>query len=182
MIDADWSDLTEIQRTCAVTLVAFLAPARKFSMHEATEASFPEPITYPTVIYLHGCSGVWEDTYRRIDFLGENGFVLIVPLGFTRKKYPQSCETGNHREGMYSFDAGTAIQNGEESGLDCREKCLSDGVQPGKHYDGNVATGRSDVCGQCSCRRRLGMPSRWGRVPRSQRAGRRTFSDAGRRT
>lgn len=110
MIDADWSDLTEIQRTCAVTLVAFLAPARKFSMHEATEASFPEPITYPTVIYLHGCSGVWEDTYRRIDFLGENGFVLIVPLGFTRKKYPQSCETGNHREGMYSFDACTAIQ------------------------------------------------------------------------
>jgi hypothetical protein len=58
IIDADLSDLTEMQRTWAVMLVAFLAPARKFSMHEATEASFPEPATYLTVIYLHGCSGV----------------------------------------------------------------------------------------------------------------------------
>lgn len=60
MIDADWSDLTEMQRTWDVTLVAFLRPARKLSMHEATEASFSEQTTYPTVIYLHGCSGVWK--------------------------------------------------------------------------------------------------------------------------
>jgi dienelactone hydrolase len=124
MDEADWSDSAEMQRTWDAALVRIPGTEtqiRKFSMHERTETTTPEQATYPTVIYLHGCSGVWQGTYRRIDFLAEHGFAVIAPLSFARKKYPQSCDTRTHRGGLYrptlrmrQFDAGFAIQNAKK--------------------------------------------------------------------
>jgi dienelactone hydrolase len=121
MVEADWSDPAEMQRTWDAALVRIPGidtKIRKFSMHELTETSFPKQTKYPTVIYLHGCSGVWQGTYRRIDFLATNGFAVIAPLSFARKKYPQSCDTRTYRGGLYRptlkmrlFDAGFAIRN-----------------------------------------------------------------------
>ena len=34
--------------------------------------------TYPTVIYLHGCSGVWKGTYTRINILAKHGYAVIA--------------------------------------------------------------------------------------------------------
>lgn len=72
----------------------------------------------PTVIFLHGCSGIWTGTYLRIDFLAANGYAVIAPPSMARKKYPKSCQPENYRGGFYrytlkmrQFDAGYAIEN-----------------------------------------------------------------------
>ncbi len=151
MVEADWSDVAEMKRTWDAALVRVSdadGQVRKFSMDEVTEGSFPEQTKHPTVIYLHGCSGVWPGTYRRIDFLAENGFAVIAPLSFARKKYPQSCDTKNHRGGMYrptlkmrQFDAGFAIENAKNlSWVDAKNVFLMGLSQGGI----TTATFRSD--------------------------------------
>lgn len=120
MSESDWSDPAEMQRTWNAALVRIPGGRDgvvKSPMHALDGAQTPKGKRYPTVIYLHGCSGVWAGTYRRIDFLAHSGFAVIAPVSFARQKYPQSCNTGKHQGGMYrptlkmrQFDAGHAIK------------------------------------------------------------------------
>lgn len=124
MDSSDWSDPAEMKRTWDAALVRIPGTGTqmlKSSMRELTGTSFPAQIKYPTVIYLHGCSGVWQGTYRRINFLATNGFAVIAPLSFARQKYPQSCDMKTLRGGMYrptlkmrQFDAGFAIRHAKQ--------------------------------------------------------------------
>ena len=86
------------------------------NMATALRATRPPAGPWPTVIYLHGCDGLWDATHTRIDFLASHGYAVIAPLSFARKKYPQSCDTGHYRGGLYRLtlamrhhDAGYAI-------------------------------------------------------------------------
>ena len=47
---------------------------------------------FKTIIYLHGCSGLWKGTALRLDFFAKNGYAVIAPPSMARKKYPQSCD------------------------------------------------------------------------------------------
>jgi hypothetical protein len=120
MSEADWSDPAELQRTWNAALVRIPLGSSKIlksHMHQLNDSEIPPEKKFPTVIYLHGCSGVWEGTYKRIDFLASNGFAVIAPISFARKKYPKSCDTQKHTGGLYrptlrmrQNDASYAIQ------------------------------------------------------------------------
>ena len=76
---------------------------------------------YPTIIYMHGCAGVWSGTLRRVTFLANNGYLVIAPASFARKKYPRSCNTKTHKGGLYrptlrmrQMDAGYAIETAKK--------------------------------------------------------------------
>lgn len=104
MSKSDWSDPAELQRTWDAALVRIPLGSSKFvetSMAKLDGVSNLPKKKFPTVIYLHGCSGIWKGTYRRIDFLAKNEFAVIAPASFARKKYPQSCDPAKHKGGMY---------------------------------------------------------------------------------
>lgn len=120
MVEADWSDPVELERTWKAALVRIpVGPSEivKSDMDHLDASQIPKRTTFPTVIYLHGCSGVWKGTYERIDLLARHGFAVVAPISFARKKYPRSCDTQNHRGGLYrptlkmrQNDAGYAIK------------------------------------------------------------------------
>tara|TARA_R110002049_G_scaffold252264_2_gene427301 strand:+ start:38953 stop:39813 length:861 start_codon:yes stop_codon:yes gene_type:complete len=116
---SDWSDLNEIKRTWDSALVRIPKSNGYYSSHimsHLTQQPDANLKTFPTVIYLHGCAGVWEGTYTRINFLARSGFAVIAPVSFARAKYPQSCDPASAKGGMYrgtlsmrQNDAGYAI-------------------------------------------------------------------------
>ena len=120
----DWSDPAEIRRTWDQAIVCIPDKGRgvyETTMSELDAAKIPDGGKFPTVIYLHGCAGVWIGTYDRIDFLARNGFAVIAPVSFARKKYPRSCDVRRHRGGLYrgtlamrQYDAGHAIEKAKE--------------------------------------------------------------------
>ena len=76
---------------------------------------------FKTIIYLHGCSGIWKGTAQRIDLFSRNGYAVIAPASMARKKYPQSCEPIKHVGGMYrdtlkmrQADAKNAVLNAKK--------------------------------------------------------------------
>ena len=115
----DWSDPTEMERAWQAALVRIPNGKGKYirtKMNKLNEKKLKTIQGYPTVIYLHGCAGVWEGTYTRINFLARNGFAVIAPVSFARKKYPKSCDPQQHVGGYYrgtlkirQNDAGYAI-------------------------------------------------------------------------
>lgn len=124
MNKTDWSDPAEIKRTWDAALVRIPNGPNgilKTTMQKLSKMKVPRRKKFPTIIYLHGCSGVWKGTFARIDFLANNGFAVIAPLSFARKKYPQSCDTNTHKGGMYrptiimrQNDAGYAISQAKK--------------------------------------------------------------------
>ena len=73
---------------------------------------------FKTIIYLHGCSGLWKGTALRLDFFAKNGYAVIAPASMARKKYPQSCDPDIKRGGLYrdilkirQIDALNAVLN-----------------------------------------------------------------------
>ena len=71
---------------------------------------------FPTVIFLHGCYGIHSGSHHRLKFLADNGFLVIAPVSFARKKYPKSCDIYTLEGGLYrgtinirQFDAKYAI-------------------------------------------------------------------------
>ncbi|MBT7542984.1 MAG: hypothetical protein HN613_02885 [Gammaproteobacteria bacterium] len=76
---------------------------------------------YKTIIYLHGCSGIWKGTHQRIELFAEHGYAVIAPPSMARNKYPQSCDPINHVGGMYrntlkirQIDAKNAVLNAKK--------------------------------------------------------------------
>ncbi|MCZ6566572.1 MAG: dienelactone hydrolase family protein [Gammaproteobacteria bacterium] len=120
MSSKDWEDPVEMERVWQAALVRIPNGEGKY-LSSTIEALHRQEITitttYPTVIYLHGCSGVWKGTYTRINILAKHGYAVIAPVSFARKKYPQSCDPATHQANMYrgtlrmcQYDAGYAIE------------------------------------------------------------------------
>ena len=120
MRPADWSDPAEMRRAWDAAIVR--VPDRdgksvEASVSELETGRFRFARKQPAVVYLHGCSGFWPGTHRRVKFLADAGFVVIAPASLARKKYPQSCDVDDYQAGMYrptlkmrQADAGYAIE------------------------------------------------------------------------
>ena len=116
---SDWSDPEEMERAWQAALVRIPEPGGGTVSTTVAMLDQDAPSAqgrWPTVIYLHGCSGIWPGTLTRINFLARNGYAVIAPASFARRKYPRSCRTDTHEGGLYrpvlgmrQHDAGHAI-------------------------------------------------------------------------
>ena len=120
MKPSDWNDPAELERVWQAALVRIPKPDGGFIATTVTELhahDLEESGKFPTVIYLHGCYGLWSGTYTRIDFLASNGYAVIAPPSMARKKYSKSCEPVQIQGGFYrgvlkirQADAGYVIE------------------------------------------------------------------------
>ena len=119
MLKSDWTDENELQRTWNAALVRIPKGNGSYTsttMEKLLRDGKEYLQSYPTVIYMHGCSGIWDGTYTRINLLASFGFAVIAPASFARKKYPKSCDPYTQQGGFYygtlmmrQNDAGYAI-------------------------------------------------------------------------
>ena len=119
MRGSDWSDPAEMERAWQAALVRIPKPDGGYvgtTVANLQQDGGTPPGVWPTVIYMHGCSGFWPGTLTRINFLARNGYAVIAPASFARAKYPRSCRTDTHEGGLYrpilrirQHDAGHAI-------------------------------------------------------------------------
>ena len=123
MSSTDWSSSDELHRTWQAALVRIPKLHKVYAgqISDLPLEALPVKEKLPTVIYLHGCSGVWWGTYIRLDFFAENGFAVIAPASFARTKYPKSCDPATKRAGLYretlkmrQYDALNAIKNAKQ--------------------------------------------------------------------
>ena len=120
MRSEDWNDPVELERVWQAALVRIPDPKHGYietTVEELHTLSFAHGKKFPTVVFLHGCSGIGKGTHTRINFLAANGYAVIAPPSMAREKYPQSCDRENLRSGLYrdtlkmrQFDAGYAIE------------------------------------------------------------------------
>lgn len=103
MRKSDWFDEKEIQRTWDAALVTIPQAEGKYLSSVMSEVDNKQHVrkAYPTIIYLHGCSGVWKGTYTHLDYFAQSGFAVIAPVSFARNKYPQSCDAHTGKGGLY---------------------------------------------------------------------------------
>lgn len=124
MSSKDWDNPQELERVWQASFVRIpAADGRIIKTTVSILDSHPldEVKKHPTIIYLHGCSGFWAGTIRRLDFLAENGFAVIAPPSFAREKYTQSCDITKHAGGLYrdtikirQNDAGNTIEKAKQ--------------------------------------------------------------------
>lgn len=101
---SDWSDPEEMERTWQAALVRVPKPGGGYvatTVAELRDGAVSPLGVWPTVVYMHGCSGFWSGTRTRINFLAGNGYAVVAPASFARLKYPRSCRTETHRGGLY---------------------------------------------------------------------------------
>jgi dienelactone hydrolase len=121
----DWVDPAEMERTWQAALVRI--PTGKEIIATRLAELDPTPLPagkrLPTVVYLHGCTGIWPGTYARIDFLAKSGFAVIAPVSLARIRYPKSCDPVQKAGGFYratlrmrQADAGHAIVKAKQLG------------------------------------------------------------------
>ena len=104
MRPSDWTDPREMHRTYVAAIVMVPRGNGRSRQIKAGSLAKWKPRSggkLPAVIYMHGCSGIWPGTKRRVEFMADLGFVVIAPASFARKKYPQSCNPDTHQGGMY---------------------------------------------------------------------------------
>lgn len=123
MSAVDWSSPDELHRTWQAALVRIPKHRQVYAgqISDLPMEALPVKEKLPTVIYLHGCSGIWWGTYIRLEFFAENGFAVIAPASFARAKYPKSCDPATKRAGLYretlkmrQYDALNAIRNAKQ--------------------------------------------------------------------
>ena len=123
MSAADWSSPDELDRTWQASLVRIPNKHKVFAgqISDLPYEALLDKRKLPTVIYLHGCSGIWWGTHIRLDFFADNGFAVIAPASFARSKYPKSCDPATKRAGLYretlkmrQYDALNAIKNAKQ--------------------------------------------------------------------
>jgi len=123
MSAVDWSSPDELHRTWQAALVRIPKHRQVYAgqINDLPMEALPVKEKLPTVIYLHGCSGIWWGTYIRLEFFAENGFAVIAPASFARAKYPKSCDPATKRAGLYretlkmrQYDALNAIRNAKQ--------------------------------------------------------------------
>lgn len=103
MLVNDWSDQSELDRVWQASIVMIPLAAGRYleSTISSIDSGAFQLNRYPTIILLHGCGGVWEGTYNRMEIFAYNGFAVITPVSFARKKYPKSCDIPNKEAGLY---------------------------------------------------------------------------------
>jgi len=116
MTSLEASDPNEIARTWAAAFVQI--PDGNGGSYTSTIADMQAELAtadyrYPTVIYLHGCSGVWSGTRERLRFYADSGYLVIAPASFARLKYPKSCDVATNTGGLYR---GTLIMRQKDAG------------------------------------------------------------------
>lgn len=119
MRPADWTDAAEMVRSwqsARVRVPDGRGGSKAMSVDDLRHWKPPGGSRYPLAIYLHGCSGFWAGTDRRLKLLASLGFVAIAPASFARIKYPQSCDPIRNQGGLYRHtlkmrqaDAGHAL-------------------------------------------------------------------------
>lgn len=102
---ADWTDADEINRTWQHAVVHRPQAGGDIIKSSITELSAEKYSgeKYPTIIYLHGCNGLWEGSFIRMDMLSQAGYAVIAPNSLARNKYPESCDTQTHSGGLYRY-------------------------------------------------------------------------------
>jgi len=120
----DWSNVEEMDRSWRAALVHVPTgpgTSRKTSASALEAETGTNGKTFPVIIYLHGCSGFWPGTYKRVARLADLGFLVIAPASLARKKYPRSCTVKSRQAGLYRwsltmrrFDAGYAIEKARQ--------------------------------------------------------------------
>ena len=119
-----WDDPQELDRTWDRAIVHLPAePGRSdwITTEELAARSAQSTQKLPTVIYLHGCSGIWSGTHQRMKFLADNGFLVIAPASLAREVYPRSCDVETRKAGLFRGtvvlrrnDAGHAIETARQ--------------------------------------------------------------------
>ena len=99
----DWISPEELNKVWLNSYISFKTQDVKVKilMKEFVKSNFSLDNRKNIVIFAHGCSGTVSITHNRIDFLVDNGYVVIAPQSFARKKYARSCDPMIHRGGMY---------------------------------------------------------------------------------
>lgn len=119
MTKSDWFDPFEMERSWIGSIVRIpngLGKSKLSNIKEMKTLLNAQMKKFPTVIFLHGCYGIHSGSHHRLKFLADNGFLVIAPVSFARKKYPKSCDIYTKRGGLYrgtinirQFDAKYAI-------------------------------------------------------------------------
>jgi dienelactone hydrolase len=96
----------ELDRTWAGGYI-FYPKANRFSWGHIGEVMGDANATlagrrYPTIVYMHGCSGIdIASTQTARDFLLKGGFVVVMPDSFARRNKPVSCILKSHTSGLH---------------------------------------------------------------------------------
>ncbi len=53
-------------------------------------------VRIPTVLYLHGCTGIDTESSKDLQMLADFGYAVIAPDSFARRNRPQTCNTKTH--------------------------------------------------------------------------------------
>lgn len=116
----DWDDPEELNRTWRAAIVRIPTgpgQSRQVSIDDLEQQATGIDGKLPTVVYLHGCSGIWPGTHRRIKFFADNGYLVIAPASLARETYPRSCNVDTREAGLFRGtltlrrnDAGHAIE------------------------------------------------------------------------
>lgn len=124
MSSKDWNNPEELERVWLNSLLRIPSEEGDYLSLQVSDMAtmrFSNQKKYPTVVYMHGCSGFWPGTIRRINFLAENGFAVVAPPSFAREKYPQSCDVSRHLGSFYrgiikirQNDAGNTIEKAKQ--------------------------------------------------------------------
>ena len=119
MTKSDWFDPFEMERSWIGSIVRIpngLGKSKLSNIKEMKTLLNAQMKKFPTVIFLHGCYGIHSGSHHRLKFLADNGFLVIAPVSFARKKYPKSCDIYTLEGGLYrgtinirQFDAKYAI-------------------------------------------------------------------------
>lgn len=100
----------DIERTWNQALVVLPATAsddgplvarRSSRALERTVRRLPSGARFPTVVFLHGCTGIGNLPF--LEDLGRQGFAVVAPDSFARTFRPLQCEPGTQRGGRNLF-------------------------------------------------------------------------------
>jgi dienelactone hydrolase len=100
----------DIQRTWAEALVVL--PAARggddpVSLRQSDDAvgrhmrEFPSGTRFPTVVFLHGCTGIGNMPF--LEDLGRQGYAVVAPDSFARRYRPLQCDPKSSRGGRNLF-------------------------------------------------------------------------------
>ena len=189
MRPSDWSDPAEMERAWQAALVRIPKSGGGYvstTIAELQEGHISPEGVWPTVIYMHGCTGIWSGTKTRINLLARNGYAVVAPASFARLKYPQSCRPDNQSGWPLPPDAQDAPKrrwlchcNDQDPSVGRQIERLPHGAQSGRDHDGNVLILASRAFPSSADCRGLDLPRGLDRVRRDQRTGIRACADFG---
>lgn len=126
----DWEDPDELERTWDAAIVWApdgMGGSERLTTDELEQYAAETVTTLPTIIYMHGCSGIWPGTHERMKFLAANGFLVIAPVSLARETYPQSCDVDTLEAGMFRGTLGLRRNDAGYAIAKARDLAIVDG-------------------------------------------------------